>query len=203
MLALGIDIRHEMARKAFDQAAGIKIIEAFLIERGSKRPQPRLAFIHRHQADHGAEDEPFRRLILIRRSRPGEANAADEPAVDQDRIGPIEADRLLGRGMRRERIAERAKPDIEGAPRQSQRFLGLEHDCKLGEIEAADMNQRAGALLRRDRARMREGIARLAQGHQAERRRQIEAAPKWRADAASGPDRHQISRAGGICLLQV
>ena len=55
-----------------------------------------------------------------------------------------------------------------------ERLVGLQHDGEFREIEAPDMDQRAGALLGRDLGRMRHGVADLAQGHEAERRRQIE-----------------------------
>ena len=38
-------------------------------------------------------------------------------------------------------------PGIERAPRAAQRLLRFQHDGEFGEIEAADIDQRAGALL--------------------------------------------------------
>jgi len=56
-----------------------------------------------------------------------------------------------------------------------QRFLRLQHDRELGEIEAADMDQPCRARLGRDANSMGKGVADLAQGDQPERRRQSSA----------------------------
>ena len=61
-----------------------------------------------------------------------------------------------------------------------QRLFRLQHDGEFGEVEAADIDQRAGARLGRMRVGMREGIADLAQRHQAERRRQVDAGSRQR-----------------------
>ena len=74
--------------------------------------------------------------------------------------------------VRGERIGQRRHAGVNGAPRQPQRLVRLQHHGEFGEIEAPDIDQRAGALLGRDRLRMREGVAQFAQAHQRERRRQ-------------------------------
>src|SRR5215475_1663802 len=117
LLLAAIEDSHEMARKTFHQHPAIKIVEPFIVERRGKGPQPRLAFAHCHEADHGAEHKPGRRFILTGPRRPRETHTADQPAVYQDGIGPIEADRLLGRRACGKRIAERANPHIYSAPR--------------------------------------------------------------------------------------
>src|SRR5262252_2653783 len=162
LLLAGIEDSHEMARKTFRQHPAIKIVEPFIVERRGKGPQPRLVFAHRHEADHGAEHKPGRRFILISRRWPGETHTADKPAVYPDGIGPIEADRLLGRRACGKRVAERANPRIYRAPRGPQRFLGLQHHGKFREVEAPDVNQRPGSILRRDGDRMCESVADLA-----------------------------------------
>jgi len=73
-----------------------------------------------------------------------------------------------------ERVGKRGHAGNEGAARQGQRLLGFQHHGKFGEVEAADIDQRAGAHFRRDRCCMGEGIADFAQRHQRERRRQGE-----------------------------
>ena len=65
LLLPSIDRDHQMARKALDQAAGAEIVEALLFERRRQRPQPRLVLAHRDGADHGAEHQPCRRLVLV------------------------------------------------------------------------------------------------------------------------------------------
>ena len=77
--------------------------------------------------------------------------------------------------MHRERVGERGQSGIKRAPRGTQRLFGLQHDGEFGEIEAADMDQRAGAGIGSNLCRMRKGVADLAQRHGAKRRRQIEA----------------------------
>ena len=107
---------------------------------------------------------------------PAEPAAADEAAIDIDRVRPFDRDRLFRWRRRRERVAERDHAGIEGAARGRERLFGLQHDGELGEIEAADENQRSGAQLRGMGAGVGEGVADLAQRHQPEWRRQIEGA---------------------------
>ncbi len=99
--------------------------------------------------------------------RPGEPPAADQPAIDADRIRPVDLDRLFRRRMGEQRVDQRHHAGVKRAPRGAQRLVRLQHDGELGEIEAPDIDQRSGALLGRDLDRMRERIADLAQGHQA------------------------------------
>ena len=71
-----------------------------------------------------------------------------------------------------QRIGKRRHAGIEHTPRFQQRLLRLQHHGEFGEIEAPDIDQRAGALLSSNRYCMREGIAHFAQAHGGERRRQ-------------------------------
>ncbi len=199
VLLPGVDRDHEMARETFDQPAGAEIVEALLFERRRKRSRAWLPLAHRAGADHGAEDEPGWHFILARARRPGEAPAADQRAVDADRVRPVEGDRLFGRRVHRQRIGERGHSGIEGAPGGREPFFRLEHDRELGEIEPPDIDQRAGALRRRDPCRVPEGVAHLSQGHQAERRGQIERGRKWRPQTAPGLERHLRSRTRVSC----
>ena len=79
-----------------------------------------------------------------------------------------------GGAKREQRIDQRRHAGVERAPRGAQRLVRFQHHGELGEIEAADIDQRAGALLGRDLDGVREGIADLAQRHKRERRRQFE-----------------------------
>ena len=79
-----------------------------------------------------------------------------------------------GGRVRDQRVGQRRHAGVERAPRGAQRLVGLQHDRELGQVEAADEYQRAGAELGGIRLGMREGVADLAQGHQAKPRRQIE-----------------------------
>ena len=112
-----------------------------------------------------------------RRRRPAIASRTPPTSPPSTRIasGQSKRDRLLRRRMHRQRIGERGRAGIDGAPRLPQRLVRLQHHGELREVEAADMDQRAGALLGCDRGRMRHGVADLAQRHEAERRRQVEA----------------------------
>jgi hypothetical protein len=130
--------------------------------------------------------------------RPPEAPAADEPAIDTHGVGPVEGQGTLRRRVDRERVAERDKPGIEGTPRGPQRLLRLQHDRKFREIEAADMNQRAGAFLRGHARRMGKGITHFAQGHQPKRRRQIERGLRRGAQARALRKRHLGSSFGSL-----
>ena len=128
-----------------------------------ERPQARLLLAHRHGADHGAEYQPRRRLVLVGVLRPGEARPAHEPAIDPHRVGPIEGDRLLRRRVHGERVGERGQAGIESAPRRPQRLLRFQHHRELHEIEAADIDQRSGPLLGRHRGGVGKGVTDLAQ----------------------------------------
>ena len=182
--APGVQRQHQMARKALHQPAGAQIVEALLGQRCRQRLQARLLLAHGDQADRGAEHEPIRTAVLGRACRPGQPAAADQAAIDMDGVGPANLDRPLRRGMRQQRIVERHHADVEGAARAGERLLRLQHHGELRQVEAADMHQRAGARLGRDRLGVREGVADLPQRHQAERRRQVErgrGAGAWRA----------------------
>ena len=88
-----------------------------------------------------------------------------------------------GGAMRRERVGKRGQSRVKRAPRRTQWLFGLQHDGKFGEIEAADVNQRARTGIGRNLHRMGKGVADLAQRDGAKRRRQIETRRKWRTHA--------------------
>jgi hypothetical protein len=71
-----------------------------------------------------------------RARRPGEPSAADQPAVEADRVGPVERHRLLGRAVRGERVGERVHPGEEDPPRLGEGLLRFQHDRELGDVEA-------------------------------------------------------------------
>jgi hypothetical protein len=77
LLLADIEGSHEMAGKTFHQHSAVKVIEPFIVERRGKRPQPRIVFTHRHEADHGPEHKPRRRFVLIYCRWPGETRPAD------------------------------------------------------------------------------------------------------------------------------
>ena len=81
------------------------VVEAFVLQRRRQRAQAGLLLAHGDGAHHRAEHQPVRRSILVRPRGPGEAPAADQPAIDMDGIGPGEGDGPLGR-----RVRERARP---------------------------------------------------------------------------------------------
>ena len=104
--------------------------------------------------------------VLCGTFRPRHARAADQPAVDKDRVRPVEGDHLLGRRMHEQRVGERRHPGIESAPREPQRLVRLHDQGELDQIEAADPYQRAGARLGCDPGRVRERIAHFAQHYE-------------------------------------
>jgi hypothetical protein len=79
------------------------------------------------------------------------------------------------------------------ASRAAQRLVRLQHHGEFRQIEAPDIDQRTGALLRRDLDGVRKRIADLAQGHQRERRRQREIAGQRVARSISGFQRQLAS----------
>ena len=74
------------------------------------------------------------------------------------------------------------------------RLVRLQHHRELRQIEAADIHESAGALLRRDLDGVRKRIAHFAQRHQPKRRRQVERRRGGRADVATAFKRHDGSR---------
>ena len=85
--------------------------------------------------------------------------------IDRNRIRPVDGDGGFRLRVGSQRIGQRHHAGIERAPRLRQRLLRLQHHGEFGEIEAPDIDQRAGALLGRDRFCMREGVAQFAQAH--------------------------------------
>ena len=185
LLLPGVDRDHQVAREALDQPAGA----------GSRRsPRPRA----RPQAGAApARRPPSTRCGSCRRTRA--TAAARLRRLRARRCGRRRPARRR-RGWRpasRRRSASRAAhatasasasadmPGIEGAPRGAQRLLRLEHHGELGEIEAADEDEPAGAELGRIGGGVRKRVAHLAQGDEVERRRQIERRPVRRARGAS------------------
>src|SRR5439155_18804270 len=84
LLFPGVERNHEVAGEALDQAARAEIVKTFVLQRRRERAQARLVVVQRDGPDHGAEDEPSRRLMFIGIRRPGQTPAADKPAVDAD-----------------------------------------------------------------------------------------------------------------------
>jgi hypothetical protein len=81
-----------MPGEAFHQPSRTEIIEAFVLERRRERPQPRFLLAHGHGADRGGEHQPSRRSVLGGALWPGEARAADQPAIHAHRVRPVERD---------------------------------------------------------------------------------------------------------------
>ena len=134
----------------------------------------RLAAAHGNGADHRAEHQPRRRRVLLGAFGQPIRPPPTSPPSTRIASGQSKAIGRLRRRMHDERIGERGRAGIDDAARLPERLVGLQHDGELGEIEAPDLDQRAGALLGGDLGRMREGVAGLAQDYEAERRRQIE-----------------------------
>src|SRR5262249_10095302 len=77
---------------------------------------------------------------------PSEPPAADQAAIDMDRVGPDEGDWEAGRGIRRDCITKRVQSGIEGATGQPQRLIRLEYRGKFHHIETTDVDERPGPL---------------------------------------------------------
>ena len=91
----GVDLHHEMAREASDQFRGASFVEAFVLDRRRQRPQPGLAFGHRHGADHAAEHQPVRRLRPP--ARPTRRTARRRPGPHRRRSHPARRRRSASR----------------------------------------------------------------------------------------------------------
>jgi hypothetical protein len=82
--------------------------------------------------------------------------------------------------MRNQRIGEGRHAGIECPSRRPQWLVRFQHHGELGEIEAADIDQRAGTPIGGDRYCMAKGIPYFAQAHNRKRRRQRQFGRKWR-----------------------
>ena len=125
-------------------------------------------------AQHDAEHQPRRNFILGAIAGPAEPGAAQQSAVEPDRVGPVETDLPLRRAMRRYRVGQRIHAGKERPARRGQRFVGFEHHGEFDQVVAPHPDQRSRACFGRDLAAMRERVAKLAQRDQSIARGQIE-----------------------------
>jgi hypothetical protein len=123
--------------------------------------------------DH-AENQPFRYAVFGAFGRPAEPPAAEQPRIEKDRVRPVERDLPLRRTMGGDGVGQRVHAGKECPPRGSQRLVGFEHHRELDQVVAAHPHQCPGARLRRDLARVSEGVAELAQRDQSITGGQIE-----------------------------
>src|SRR5262249_4347029 len=100
----------------------------------------------------------------------------NEASIDIDCVRPVDDDRLFRRRPRGERVAERNHAGVECAARGRKRLPWLQHNGKLGEVKAADEDERSAAELGSVGAGMGESVANLAQHHHPEGRREVEVA---------------------------
>src|SRR6185437_12835624 len=102
--------------------------------------------------------------------------------IDRDGIRPEDLDGRFRLGTGGECIGERGHAGVEHAPRATERLLRFHDHRKLGQIEAADMDQRAGAALGGDGPRMAERVAHFPQldGCERRRKRQFRRQRAWR-----------------------
>ena len=120
--------------------------------------------------------------------RPGEPAAADQSPIHVERVGPFDIDGGFRRRGGRERVGERRHAGVEDAARLPQRLLRFQHQREFGEIEAADIDQRAGAVLGRERNGMRKCVAQFAQPHRACRAAATSIPAQCLSASASGID---------------
>ena len=112
--------------------------------------------------------------MLIGALRPGEARAADQPAIHPHRVRPVERDGQLGRSVHRQRIGQRSEAGIKRAAGGLERFVRLQHQREFHKVEATHVDERPRPFFGRHVGRVREGVAHLAQCHEPKRRRQVE-----------------------------
>ena len=105
---------------------------------------------------------------------PAEPGAAQQPAVEPDRVGPVETDLPLGRAVGGDRVGHGIHAGEERPARRYQGFVGFEHHGEFDQIVAPHPNQRSRARIRRDFAAMGERVAKLAQRDQSIAGGQIE-----------------------------
>ena len=103
--------------------------------------------------------------MLAAIARPAEVTAAEPCTIEQERGRPFEFDRLVRRAGGADCIGQGRHRRKEGAPRRDERFLGLQDDGKLHEIEAPHPNQRPRSRLRGHTASVLKGVLALAQDY--------------------------------------
>src|SRR5260221_13026932 len=97
----------------------------------------------------GRERHPIGRNLVIGAVGPTKPPAANQAAIDINRVRPFDGDWLLRRRRRSERIAERNHARIECATRGSERLGGLQHDRERREVGAADEDKGPAAPVKR------------------------------------------------------
>ena len=172
-----------MSRKAFRHLNGARFAKSLLLQRGAERKNTSLPVSHRDGPDHGPKHQPWRRLILLRGCGPAKPPATDQAAVDADRVRPVDRHLLVRRRIGAQSVGQRHHCGVEGAARGAQCFVRFEHNRKLREVKAADIDQRTGAARYRDLNRVGEGVTAFAQPHQGKRRRQIDPFREMRVGA--------------------
>jgi hypothetical protein len=168
-----VDRPHQVPRKALGYLHGPCSAEPLLVQRRRERMNTGPRIGHRDGPDDGAEYEPRGRLVLFRRRRPSHPPAADQPAVNPDRVWPVDRDDLVWRRIGAKSIRERDHAGIERAPRCAQGLVRLEHHGKFCKIEPSDINQRTGAAFGCNAASVGKGISALAQPDEREWWRQM------------------------------
>lgn len=135
--------------------------------------QAGLARLHHHGANHDAENEPIRDLVLAS-VRPCQPDAADKRVIDAYRARPIEGYGALRRSMGRQGVAESIGPGIDDTPCKTQRLLRFHDQRKFREPEPSGPDQGPRAALGRGLSRMRKSVAGFAQTDKRERRREAD-----------------------------
>src|SRR5262249_5545598 len=131
-----VDRDHEMAREAFHELSRTEIVETFVLERRRERAQTRLFLTHCHSSDHGRENQPGRRFVLMGVLRPGETRSADQAAIHAHRVRPVKGDWQLGRSMYRESVAERSEASVKATPCGRERLVGRQHPRQRPQVRA-------------------------------------------------------------------
>src|SRR6266436_3545331 len=88
---------HQMAGEAADACVGVDHLKTFAQQRNPSGGLHLLDMGHIRGAQHDAEHQPRRNLILGAIRRPAEPRAAKQPAIEPDGVRPVETDFPLGR----------------------------------------------------------------------------------------------------------
>src|SRR5260221_4614327 len=129
-----------MPRKAFRHLNGARIAKTLLLECRGERMNAQLRVGHRDGPDHSTEYQPWRRLVFFDGWGPAEPPAADQTAVDADRVGPIDCHRLVRRRVGAQGVGQRHHPRVDGTARGAQWLFCLEHNHELSQVRTPDIN---------------------------------------------------------------
>lgn len=173
-----IDRHHEMAREGSGEFRRLPGFEPLVVKRRDFGHQAGFGNAQTAGAHHRAENQPIRRHIFGRVRRHAKPGAANQRAIETKRIRVAEGDRLFRRRQHGERVGQGVHAGIEDLAREPKWLFRLQHKREFDQLEATDIEKRAGAAMRLaarrgGRDRLRKRVLALAQLHGRDQWREV------------------------------